>query len=161
MGNKFKIDNKQKIMFPNKCIICGKFPVAEYKISGRGVTGGNFFYAPIKYNKISYKVRVCLKHYRLIMFVRILSVISFISTVIFAAPIVFHSLDLIVARISLLEKCYIFSGFSLIIFIISTLIFRPVRIKKVSKHNFTLSIRNDEYANDFSIANSMYRLEIR
>ena len=156
MSYKFKIDNKQTIILPNKCIICGKFPVTGYKVSGRGVTGGKFFYAPIKYNKIELNVRTCLKHYRLIMLMRILSVITFISAVIFAAPIVLYSLDLIVARINLIDTCYILSCFSLIIFIISTLIFRPVRIKKVSKKNYTLSIRNDEYANDFSLVNSIY-----
>ena len=156
MSYKFKIDNKQTIILPNKCIICGKFPVTGYKVSGRGVTGGKFLYAPIKYNKIELNVRTCLKHYRLIMLMRILSVISFISAVVFAAPIVLYSLDLIVARINLIDTCYILSCFSLIIFIISTLIFRPVRIKKVSKKKYTLSIRNDEYANDFSLVNSIY-----
>ena len=155
MGNKFKIDTRQSIILPNKCIICGKFPVTGYKVSGRGVTGGKFLYAPIKCNKIEINVRVCLKHYRLITLMRILSVISFISTVIFAAPIILYSLDLIVARINLIETCYILSCSSLIIFIISTLIFRPVRIKKVSNHSFTLSISNDEYANDFSLVNSI------
>ena len=87
------------------------------------------------------------------------SIISFISTVIFAAPIVLYSLDLIAARINLIEKCYIFSGFSLIIFI-STLIFPPVRIKKMGKDNFTLSIRNDEYANEFSLINSINQTNI-
>ena len=160
MGTNFKIDKKQIIIFPNKCIICGKFPVTEYKISGRSVSGGKFSSAPIKKNKIAFKLRVCLKHYYLIMLMRILSVISFISTVIFAAPIVFSTLDLIVAHKYLLEKCYIFSCFSLIIFIISIMISRPVRIKKIGKYNYTLSIRNDEYANDFSLANSMYCPEI-
>ena len=153
MGNEFKIYNTKTINFPNRCILCmRKSPIAEYKIYRRFLIRRVFsFFHSKKYKKIELKLTLCLKHYRLFMLKRILSVISFISFVIFAAPIVLYSLDLIVVSINLTDKCYVFSCFSIMIFIL-TLLFPPlVRIKKISEDNIIISLRNDEeeYANEF------------
>ena len=139
--------------------MCRKISSPQYKLRIRVITKRKFlfFYIPFKYKKKYFKILTCLEHYLLIKLMRILYVIFYISTVIFAIPIVSSFFTPSVPP-DLLDKSYIISFFSLII-LFSLRIFTPIRIIELGKHHFILSIRNNNYANEFSLINNINSVE--
>jgi len=85
MSNKFRISHSQSVQLPNKCILCGAHPRTEYKISGSTLSGFSFYllFTGVKYETMSIPTPVCLKHYYIILLMRILLAVSFIAMIFF------------------------------------------------------------------------------
>lgn len=155
MSKKFRISHSQSIKLPNKCILCGAHPQTEYKIHGSTLSGFSFwiYFSRISYRKMNIPIPVCLKHYFVIMIMRILLFVSCTAMIFFGIPILFSFFD--PSFFSDIPAIYF------IIFIISLAIFilslklQPIKLKDIGQHFFTLFIRNDEYANDFSLINNI------
>ena len=154
MSNKFRISHSQSVQLPNKCILCGAHPRTEYKISGSTLSGASFYllFTGVKYETMSIPAPVCLKHYYVILLMRILLAVSFVVMIPFGIPlfisVFLHELDGFPAFM------YIILFVSIAIFILS-LKFQPIKLKNIGEHFFTLIIRNDEYADEFSLINNI------
>lgn len=157
MSNKFRIGHSKSVKLPNKCILCGTQPQTEYKIHGSTLSGLAFFlyFSRISYRKMNIPIPVCLKHYFVIMLMRIFLFVSCTAMIVFGIPIVFSFVDPSIFP-NITVTYFVIFFISLIIFSIS-LKLQPIKLKDIGEHFFTLLIRNDEYANEFSLINKIQK----
>jgi len=157
MSNKFRIRHSQSVKLPNKCVFCGAQPQTEYKIHGSTLSSFAFFvyFSRISYNKMNISIPVCLKHYFVIMLMRIFLFFSCTGMIFFGIPTVLSFFDPTIFP-NIPATYFIIFFISLIIFITS-LKLQPIKLKDIGEHFFILLIRNDKYANEFSLINKIQK----
>lgn len=156
MSNKFRISHSHSVKLPNKCILCGAHPQTEYRIHGSTLSGFSFFvyFSRISYRKMDIPIPVCLKHYFVIMIMRIFLFVSCTAMVVFGIPVFVSLIDQSIFSYSTIYFFIFFISF--IIFILS-LKLQPIKLKDIGEHFFTILIRNNEYADEFSLINKIQK----
>ncbi len=134
---RFRISRVESIRFPNKCIWCGSKPILEYP-SG--------YHIP---EQKSIEYPVCKRHYfwSLRMDLAYLVVLFGIPGVLFAYITAFFF------GFFTKEMLVLLPLFAMLIVII---VLQPERVRGVKGRSFyTLIIRNDDYAREFAMLNSL------
>ena len=155
MSKKFTIANSRSIILPNKCVLCGSSPHTAYKIYGATLSGFSFrvFYSKVSYQKAGISIPVCLRHYFVMLFVRALLFISCTAMIVLGIPALLSLLDPgLFPGISSMYFILFFT--SLVVFVVS-MKWQPIRLKDIGQHFFTLYIRSDRYADEFSSINKL------
>jgi hypothetical protein len=135
---KFRISREKPIRWPNKCVWCRNNPIMRYPLV----------------RKVEVEYPVCRKHFFWSMGIKIGYLVSYVGIV----------LSLILIN-PLFIYLFLFSTFLMsigfIILLLSTgmfflsIVLDPVRIRKVRKDFYTMIIRNEEYAREFAMLNSL------
>jgi len=98
-------------------------------------------------------IPVCLRHYFVMLFVRSLLFVSCTTMIIFGIPSLISLLD--PSLFSDHSSAYFIVFFvSLVVFVISVK-WQPIKLTDIDQYSFTLFLRNDDYANEFSSINQI------
>ncbi len=157
MSSKFTIRTIDTVNWPNKCVTCGEIPTTKYKAYGSALAGYKFkiYGQAVEYFKQGISYPVCLKHKYTTMIIRLIYFASFIA-MLFGGLRVFVGIIPIASDMPLGVKLsdWFFFAVSIAAFII-TIKLHPVRLKDPGIHLFTIVIRNELYAKEFSLLNNL------
>ena len=133
---KFRISSGEpNIRWPERCVWCGAKPAMRYEDSAKGLIGSGIFPPSRTYRKVRIDYPVCRKHGLWLSVLRLGYSVS-IWGVLFGLMI-HYSLSLFFVAV-----------------ILANLFLIPVRISKISEHFHTLTIRDEDYAREFTLLNS-------
>ena len=153
----FKISRGESMRWPNKCVTCGGNATTSYMAYRSQIAGYKFklFFHEISLNKEAISYPICQTHKYTIMIIRLLYFMSFVSIIfsgIYVLMFIASNSTLIPLKIGLIT-CAIFL-ISIITFIVSFKL-QPVRLKDAGKYFTTIVIRNEQYAQEFALLNSL------
>ena len=148
---KFKISREKKLSWPNKCVCCGGNPIMRYPVVGKGYSGSRYSLVgdrEYKSEKIVVEYPVCRQHFfwslgiqtaYLVLVVPIaLSSIMFVGALLFGFISIYWVVSLIFVAMLILSN-----------------LLQPLRVKRVRRNSYIMIIRNEEYAREFSMLNSI------
>lgn len=133
----FSISRAKPIVWPNKCVWCGREPSTSYTIHGIGIIGDERIIAEwskLEIAKVKYPV--CQRHWWWSIGLRAVGFVSF-SGVVFSWII--HPILL---------------GISAAMFVLAVRL-HPVRIKRVTDRFYKMLIRKDDYGKEFALLNGL------
>jgi len=154
MSSEFQFHFSQTIKWPHRCIGCNGNPAKSYSISNSSLSSISFFgfFSKVKYKKMNISAPVCSADYYRILAIRIIFFISFIAMIGLGIACVGAFMSLSFPSGS--KWIILFSFVTSIAVFIFSLRWQPVRVIDIGQHFFTIVIRNDRYAMDFSLMNN-------
>lgn len=132
----FTIRREKNISWPNKCVWCGNNPIMRYPLV----------------RKVEVEYPVCRKHFFWSMGIKIGYLVSYVGIVL--SLILINPLLMVFLPVVFMPVGFLILLLSTGVFLLS-IVLDPVRIRKVRKDFCTMIIRNEEYAREFAILNSL------
>jgi hypothetical protein len=152
----FGITRETPIRWPDKCVWCGNSPIMRYPAVGKRLLGMNFRVFgrgyESKYAKVEVEYPVCREHFFWSIGRQIALLVFWGGMVLGLIASIYLALlfaELFIFYIGLL-LCLLFAAMFIL-----TIVLQPVRAKLVRTHSYTMVIRNEAYAREFGMLNSL------
>jgi hypothetical protein len=156
----FRISRETPIRWPDKCVWCTDSPIMRYPAVGKGFLGIKWKFEVFgrgsgyrfEYARVDFEYPVCRKHFFWSMGGQIVLLVfwgGMVLGLILSIYLALYFAELFIYHIGVL-LCLVFAAMFIL-----TILLQPVRANRVRTHSYTMVIRNEMYAREFAMINSL------